>query len=90
MNQCSDNCNLTRVCDKLTGQCEGGCIPGWRGATCNDSKHIICQFVINLTTSRSVDSYKTKVETDTWLGGFNNCSNINNLIKLVISNKLNT
>nr|XP_022304116.1 uncharacterized protein LOC111111421 isoform X2 [Crassostrea virginica] len=31
---CSQNCNVTRRCDRFTGKCEGGCKPGWTGATC--------------------------------------------------------
>lgn len=34
-NQCSLNCNVTRSCDKYTGQCEGGCMRGWTGDTCD-------------------------------------------------------
>ena len=34
---CSQNCNVTRRCDRFTGKCEGGCKPGWTGATCYQS-----------------------------------------------------
>lgn len=33
--QCSLNCNVRNSCDISTGQCEGGCKPGWTGNTCN-------------------------------------------------------
>lgn len=46
VNRCSEKCNLTRVCDRLTGQCDGGCIPGWKGATCNESKNSICLTIL--------------------------------------------
>lgn len=61
VNQCSENCNLTRACDRLTGQCDGGCIPGWNGATCNESKH---KFVVNLTILTPI---KQNVEITTLL-----------------------
>lgn len=32
---CSLNCDVTSICDKSSGQCEGGCKPGWTGATCD-------------------------------------------------------
>nr|XP_022304108.1 neurogenic locus notch homolog protein 2-like [Crassostrea virginica] len=31
---CSENCNVTRRCDRFTGKCEGGCKQGWTGTTC--------------------------------------------------------
>lgn len=33
--QCSVNCYGNRSCDQSTGQCEGGCQPGWSGDTCD-------------------------------------------------------
>lgn len=38
INQCSGNCDAAGRCEKSTGQCEEGCIPGWRGIMCNQSK----------------------------------------------------
>lgn len=38
--QCSINCNVTTQCNKVTGQCEGGCKPGWTGNTCDHSMNI--------------------------------------------------
>lgn len=38
INHCSGNCDLTSRCEKSTGQCDDGCIPGWRGIICNQSK----------------------------------------------------
>lgn len=33
--QCSQNCNATTGCDKITGHCVGGCKTGWRGMFCD-------------------------------------------------------
>lgn len=38
--QCSPNCNVTNNCDRFTGQCDGGCKPGWTGITCDQSKYV--------------------------------------------------
>lgn len=35
--QCNINCNVTTQCHKVTGQCEGGCKPGWTGNMCDHS-----------------------------------------------------
>ncbi|XP_061170743.1 tyrosine-protein phosphatase 2-like [Saccostrea echinata] len=35
--ECSVNCGGTRQCDRLTGECEGGCRPGWKGMQCDQS-----------------------------------------------------
>lgn len=40
MNQCSVNCNVTSLCNKFTGKCDGGCKPGWTGPACNFSKKL--------------------------------------------------
>lgn len=37
-NQCSPKCYVTRSCKKSTGQCEGGCMRGWTGDTCDQSE----------------------------------------------------
>lgn len=34
---CNINCNVTTECDMFTGECAGGCKPGWTGMICNDS-----------------------------------------------------
>lgn len=41
LNQCSKNCNFTRRCDSVTGQCDGGCKPGWVSITCDQSKCVL-------------------------------------------------
>lgn len=43
--QCSINCNVTTHCNKVTGQCEGGCKPGWTGSTCNQSMNFWLLFL---------------------------------------------
>ena len=36
---CSADCRKPGVCDKVTGQCEGGCQAGWKNAKCDQGKH---------------------------------------------------
>lgn len=38
LQQCSENCYVTSRCDRVTGQCDRGCKPGWRTITCDKSK----------------------------------------------------
>lgn len=44
LNQCSKNCHLTRKCDRFTGQCDGGCEPGWVSITCDQSYFLVLSF----------------------------------------------
>lgn len=44
VHQCSENCYVTRRCDKITGKCFKGCKPGWRTDTCDQSKSIFVRF----------------------------------------------
>ncbi|XP_056003651.1 multiple epidermal growth factor-like domains protein 10 [Ostrea edulis] len=32
--RCSHNCNVTNHCNRFTGECDGGCKPGWKMPTC--------------------------------------------------------
>ncbi|XP_078329538.1 uncharacterized protein LOC111112782 isoform X2 [Crassostrea virginica] len=34
---CSENCNITRRCNRFTGVCDGGCKAGWTGTTCTQT-----------------------------------------------------
>lgn len=36
--QCSTNCDVTSRCDRFTGECDGGCKPGWTGIICDQGK----------------------------------------------------
>uniref|UniRef100_A0A8W8NUC7 Multiple epidermal growth factor-like domains 10 n=1 Tax=Magallana gigas TaxID=29159 RepID=A0A8W8NUC7_MAGGI len=37
INQCSINCNVFKICDRVTGKCYFGCKPGWSGNTCDQA-----------------------------------------------------
>ena len=43
---CSPNCITPGICDKVTGQCEGGCQAGWKNAQCDQGK--IYYYIINI------------------------------------------
>lgn len=36
---CSKNCDVSRECDRFTGQCNEGCKEGWTGNTCDQGYH---------------------------------------------------
>lgn len=33
--KCSVHCAVPGRCDRVTGECEDGCQPGWKGVTCD-------------------------------------------------------
>jgi hypothetical protein len=42
--RCSENCRMTNRCNRFTGECDGGCIPGWRLPTCQQGNRMTNQF----------------------------------------------
>lgn len=40
VNKCSGHCLNDSSCNKQTGQCDGGCKPGYKDADCRKSKYI--------------------------------------------------
>lgn len=39
---CSGHCKGNIICNHVTGQCDGGCVVGWKGSLCNKGKFIGC------------------------------------------------
>ena len=44
---CSSNCREERVCDKVTGHCEGGCQAGWTQPKCDLSMYVLLVATFN-------------------------------------------
>lgn len=44
--RCSVNCSVAHYCDRFTGQCIGGCKPGWTGFMCDQGKHVLMMFYV--------------------------------------------
>lgn len=38
--KCSVHCAVPDRCDRVTGECEDGCQPGWKGVTCDKRKRL--------------------------------------------------
>ena len=51
-NNCSKNCSLTcgnpGVCHKVTGHCNGRCLPGWEGDMCQNGNDLKKNMIITL------------------------------------------
>ena len=60
---CSTNCIVPVRCDRMTGQCEGGCQAGWTQSKCDSSRNIpffikcktpflcagiLCSYILNI------------------------------------------
>ena len=49
---CVENCSMTcgdpGVCDKVTGHCNGSCLPGWEGNMCQNGNNLYTSaFILN-------------------------------------------
>lgn len=44
--RCSVNCSKAYDCDKFTGQCIGGCKPGWTGFMCDQGKKVLMMLYV--------------------------------------------
>lgn len=38
----SGHCKGNTTCNHVTGQCDGGCVVGWKGSLCNKGKFTDC------------------------------------------------
>lgn len=39
--QCNQNCYVMTGCDKITGECVGGCKEGWKGMVCDQGNVLL-------------------------------------------------
>lgn len=45
---CSENCYISKTCDRKSGACHGGCVIGWKLPFCNEGT---CIFFLKSTTT---------------------------------------
>ena len=45
---CSLTCKIARRCDRITGSCNDGCLPGWKGSMCEHGIHCYKYCVLKL------------------------------------------
>ena len=50
---CNHNCKKPGICEKVTGECEGGCQTGWKNVQCDQGKNqdnetTICKMSVNV------------------------------------------
>lgn len=36
LQNCSESCYMSKICDRKTGACDGGCEEGWKPPLCNE------------------------------------------------------
>ena len=60
-NDCAEKCSMTcgdpGVCDKVTGHCNGSCLPGWEGYMCQNGNNLDlnnCSFKYACTIIRNL------------------------------------
>lgn len=41
MQDCSINCYMSKICDRKTGVCDGGCVEGWKPPLCNEGTYVL-------------------------------------------------
>lgn len=39
--RCSIHCAVPDRCDRVTGECQDGCLAGWKGVTCDKRKKYV-------------------------------------------------
>ncbi|XP_061165606.1 receptor-type tyrosine-protein phosphatase epsilon-like [Saccostrea echinata] len=73
---CSVNCGVPKTCKRTTGECEGGCQPGWEGRQCDQSKiRMHLQLFVRDSSQQLSPKFIAGCSSDTY--GFdclNNCS----------------
>lgn len=82
-NRCSENCYMTGRCDRVTGQCNRGCKPGWTTKTCKQSRYFGKLLIVKTTIVTHFEHTCFKESTHT----HHLYVNINMYTYFLISNK---
>lgn len=51
LQNCSENCYITRTCDRKTGVCYGGCVAGWQPPWCFEGTCTLFKFIFTICNS---------------------------------------